>query len=442
MDVVETITQSVLNNQFVTGLSVTAAIGYIGYHLRELPGTIWYWVHRACVVTLRVRTPDQAFSWLELWLADQPYSSRAKSVMLKSYEDNNFRSCEDPQNIWALSPGDGFHWFFWRKRLVWLDRKTEKTEGPNGRRGRDEMITLATFGQSQKILRAIVEDAQAAMRKQNIVSVRLWRGWWAQVRGKSPRSLDTIILERGQKERIIADMERFLVSKSWYDKRGIPWRRGYLFSGLPGTGKTSLVMALAARLKRPICALNLGSVQDDDSLFSAIMDAPMDAIILIEDIDCADSAGKRAAPKPVPATTATKAGLPGLTIPDLDEEHKGITKAGLLNALDGVTTPDGRILIMTTNFPDKLDDALIRPGRADVHEKFNYLNGLEQAEMAELYYGNEPFMPLPWAIAPAELQQAFMLYPNEPIKAHEYLASSSTVEQKIVNLPVAGSNPA
>lgn len=403
--------ENILNNQIVTGLSATAIFGYVAYHLKETPSRIIQFVKKLCTVSISVHTSNPAFKWIELWLAQHPYSARARSVVLKSYDDNDDSgpAGHSDGSTWAFSPGMGFHWFVWNRRLMWIDRSSEPASKD---RKRDETLTIYTLGSSQKVLRNIVTEAFDMIQRRNMVTVRLWRGWWSDVRGKNPRHLDTIILEAGCKERILDDIARFLSSREWYERRGIPWRRGYLFSGPPGTGKTSLVMAVAAYFKRQVCVLNLGSVRDDDALFSAIMDAPLNAIIVIEDIDCANSSAKRVEDGKDPS----------------DDDHKGITKAGLLNALDGITTPDGRILIMTTNYPEKLDDALIRPGRADVHEHFKYLGPLEQTVMAGLYYDPGEFMPLSEAISPAVLQSAFMLFPDSPVEARNYLSDVAMQE--------------
>lgn len=421
----EKFVQPVLQNQIATGLSATAVMGFIFYELRSFPNYIKNLFERFFIVRLRVFNSDPAFTWLELWLAAHPYTSSAKSVMLKSYgHDGSFVSEDDNSKVeWALSPGLGLHWFWWRGRLIWLDRTKgdlpTPSEGVRRSTGIIETIEVFTFGRSQKILREIVAESHSIMLKKNIIAIKLWRGWWMAVRGKSPRALSTIVLAQGQQERIRADIDKFLASREWYSKRGIPWRRGYLLSGPPGTGKTSYVLALAAALKRPLCVLNLGSIHNDDSLFSAMMDAPFNAIILIEDIDCARASEKRAPASPEKGVPIAHTGAPKKSD---DDEESGITKAGLLNALDGVTTPDGRILIMTTNHPEMLDPALIRPGRADFHEVFDLLDEEGQSRMAELYYPKRAFKPIDWQrISPAHLQKAFMLFPNDAKAARQFL---------------------
>lgn len=87
-------------------------------------------------------------------------------------------------------------------------------------------------------------------------------------------------------QNLIDDIKHFTVSQEWYRKKGIPYRRGYLLHGPPGTGKTSFVQAIAGALNLNICYLNLsGNRFNDDMLNRALNIAPAHSIILLEDID-------------------------------------------------------------------------------------------------------------------------------------------------------------
>lgn len=142
------------------------------------------------------------------------------------------------------------------------------------------------------------------------------------------------------------DIQKFQNSEEWYQKRGIPYRRGYLLYGPPGTGKTSFTLAVAGALKLNICYLNLSSGRlDDDDLNDVLSSAPDNSIILLEDIDAIF----------VQRESVTQG------------HQRGVSFSGLLNALDGVRSQEGSILFMTTNHREKLDPALLRPGRCDVH---------------------------------------------------------------------------
>ena len=129
---------------------------------------------------------------------------------------------------------------------------------------------------------------------------------------------------------------------------GIPYRRGYLLYGHPGTGKSSFIQALAGALNYNICIINLSeSALTDDRLNHLLCHAPERSILLLEDIDAAFH-----------NTREKRVGY--------SQCH--VTFSGLLNALDGVAAAEERIIFMTTNHVERLDPALIRPGRVDVQK--------------------------------------------------------------------------
>ena len=122
----------------------------------------------------------------------------------------------------------------------------------------------------------------------------------------------------------------------------MPHRRGYLLHGPPGNGKTTLVTAVAGELGLSVAVLSLSNrALNDDGLRTLVNALPRGTILLMEDINCAFAHRKA------------------------DEAASGVTLSGLLNALDGVSSREGRILFMTTNHPDRLDPALVRPGRVN-----------------------------------------------------------------------------
>lgn len=148
----------------------------------------------------------------------------------------------------------------------------------------------------------------------------------------------------------------------------MPYRRGHLYYGPPGTGKTSLSFALAGKFRLAIHCMSLSDqTLTDDDLGLLFHRLPDPCIVLLEDIDATSFIRKRT------TVNSSNAG---------PEEGQGILLSGLLNAMDGVASPEGVVLIMTTNHPEKLDDALIRDGRVDLKVQF----GLPQKkELRDLF---------------------------------------------------------
>jgi hypothetical protein len=194
-----------------------------------------------------------------------------------------------------------------------------------------------------------------------------WGGWDRQD-DLEARTLDTVVLPEGQKERLIEDMSDFLSLRDVYMRYGIPYHRGYLFEGPPGTGKTSLAKGLATHFGLDIYYCPLGDIAEDTNLIQLIANVKAGSIVLFEDIDVLHVAQDREGN-------------------DDDSPGRSVSLSGLLNALDGVHTPSGLITIMTTNRVEVLDEALIRTGRADMKEHIGYLNDQQLQEIRRLFFG-------------------------------------------------------
>ena len=187
--------------------------------------------------------------------------------------------------------------------------------------------------------------------------------YWRNVGTRPARLLQSVICDDGIAQTAFTDMSDFLESATWYADRGIPYRRGYLLHGEPGTGKSSLVMALAGTLKMPVYQVSLSEQALTDSTFSLLLNAvDPNSIVLLEDVDAAfcDRASR---------------------------EGSNLSFSGILNAIDGVAASEARILFMTTNHVEKLDPALIRPGRVDVKFELTLATQPMISQMFRHFYG-------------------------------------------------------
>jgi chaperone BCS1 len=230
-----------------------------------------------------------------------------------------------------------------------------------------EKISVTCLGRSSHILKDLLQECRAEYldRIRNKITIFGHHGaQWKRERVKEARPLSTVILRECEKAPLVEDMKDFLDSRtrSWYARRSIPYRRGYLLYGPPGTGKSSFSLSVAGELGLDIYAVSIPTV-DDQSLKSLFEALPENCVVLLEDIDAVDSAHSRDSPADTPASGQ------GLTT-----AKKGVSLSGLLNVLDGVASQEDRILIMTTNHINALDAALIRPGRVDKTVRFQLVD--------------------------------------------------------------------
>lgn len=178
------------------------------------------------------------------------------------------------------------------------------------------------------------------------------------------------------KRAIIDDLDRFVRRKDYYRKVGKAWKRGYLLYGPPGTGKSSLVAAMANYLKFDIYDLELTSIYSNSELRRILVTTTNRSIIVVEDIDCSLEMHDRHQQQQ-------------LNYLDSDPTNKKLTLSGFLNFIDGLWSScgDERIIVFTTNFKDKLDPALLRPGRMDMHIHMSYCTPQGFNVLASNYLG-------------------------------------------------------
>lgn len=360
------------SNPIFAGLVGTMLMGSVLYVLRAAPVKLAHWLYDALTVTLVVNSDDGVFDWVNEWLSRHEYAKRARRLKLTTG-----RASVDE---WTLAPGFGLH-LIWERGPVLLER-TVNDKQPTSAYRINETFRITTLGRSQGRLRELIERANEVRRREDNLGLRVWQGgFWQSLPSRGKRPVDTVFLPEEQKSEILRDVAWFFGAREWYAARGLSHRRAHLYYGVPRTGKTTLVTAIASHFGRPIYIVNLSTVKNDNELLQAFLTVGVNAIILIEDIDCIGVSHKRVVELAPLKPNELKA-------PETIAE--GVTLSGLLNAIDGVTASEGRFLCMTTNHIEKLDPALIGEARVDKKFEIAPLTPRLVAQMAERFYPGRP----------------------------------------------------
>ncbi|CAK1365614.1 putative mitochondrial chaperone bcs1 [Cercospora beticola] len=411
------------------------------------------WFRKAFISSVYIDEQDDLFEMVMEWLAKNQRIGSRRSLTAKTQtgskaEDGSVDAADD-----ALDENGIFDYTKWSSRLpprfepyygqnyvfhngtIFFFKRSQKQSNQRVQvtfsgNTQDDQIQLDCIGRSTEPIKALLKAIKiwSLNRQRNVTTIRhptpkdraRYGGSWTKTSSRPSRPMETVILDPQQKSMIIRDMNEYLhpASPRWYATRGIPYRRGYLFHGPPGTGKTSLSFALGGIFGLDIYAISLQEpTLTEGDLLQLFNGLPRRCIVLLEDVDAAGllrdaQSGKDKIKDKKDDKKDKKDGKTGeeskekpkkdedYTLKDLARELKaistpargqgrqqpgnrqnndlgpnrqpatGISLSGLLNAIDGVASAEGRVLIMTTNHPEKLDAALVRPGRVDRRVEF------------------------------------------------------------------------
>ncbi|KAJ6243015.1 chaperone bcs1 [Anaeramoeba flamelloides] len=410
--------------------------GYLSAYVTRKVREKWDQLRRKFVTRVIVKSTNIIYTTLIEWLSLQPELQNTNNIRLVTNlvnENDFFLNEQNPYSIINKSEladnlydsndlgklervifalGDGSHSFHWGGKKIKLhySRSSETAQRrENSRRVQQiqhEKIRFEVWGEHKGFFKKMFQEVANLQEKMEQQSSTIYLmdqyadTWEKENTNTKPIKMDFVILKDGQSEKLLKDCREFLERKETYESLGIPFRRGYLFYGYPGCGKTTTVRALAGELGLPICIMSLSNKElNDDGLSVLLNRAPRPCIILFEDIDSCFVQRK----------------------PTKEGENKRVTFSGLLNALDGIGSQEGRMFFMTTNHVERLSPALVRAGRVDLKVEFNKANKDQVERLFLKFFQGHPKLAKQFAekipedkMSMALIQQHFMNYFERP----------------------------
>ena len=317
----------------------------------------------------------EAYLWLSHWVEKNLHHRRINSLLLRKHVDDDENSSkEGPQ--FRLIPEYGTYYMKYKKRLMVIEHHKDSQPNMTRMRPAHHIRLQIWLARDRDILLNILREAKVAYDETQPAMLQYFRtdqfGDWNE-EAIAPRALTSVYHPESLIEDLIGDVQTYLQSKKTYMDLGVPYRRGYLLSGPPGTGKSTLILAVATHFNMPIYAVPLrGAEMTGERLSHLLSNCRRPSLIALEDVDCLKVATSRKS-----------------------KSHEGLTMADLLNVIDGIGASEDRVLMMTSNHPETLDAALTRSGRVDRKFYIDYARDQElqsfHARVAR-YYAVQPWL--------------------------------------------------
>jgi chaperone BCS1 len=335
------------NQLLAAGLGLSGA-GIITFWIKDVPRSVYKFLKRELTTELIVTSSNLVFHNILKWIE-------------KNYGNKNFRKLKLTNGRWGYndnattSIGYGLHYVRYNGHFFLFDLVKETSNQTEQDR---ETLYITKLGRSRKVFDGFIKEIETLDLDFTKTKVYKMEDSWTYIKDQQKRSFDSIFIEKAKKDLLISSLIKFIDSEQWYIDNGIPYQLGILLYGAPGTGKTSLIKAIAGYLNYPIYYL---SPQDLDKIENAMSKISDKSILVIEDIDSNFVTHSRA-----------NGSLPKSN--SLIDKFASISLSEVLNSLDGMFSTHGRILVTTTNHIENLDAALIRPGRIDLKIEIGYVN--------------------------------------------------------------------
>jgi chaperone BCS1 len=436
------------SNPVVAGALGLWGAGLVTWALRSVPQRVFNFLYNQLTTTLSFHNVESYnyntynelhFQCFMKWFIEKGYGRWSRQLSMEGLIDNSMLYAA-PDGV-VIGMGFGSHFFFHKGRFFWVHKSRLESSGVNKEK---QQFVITMLGRSHERLKELVEEFRYRP-KSNEISVEYWqsREWGGRVYIQQ-RDLSTVILSKELKHELISTIDYFIQNEAWYRQRGMPYKLTYVFHGKPGTGKTSLIKAIASYYGRNIYSINLAQMSDA-SFAEAMSRVPKKSIVLVEDFDTNDTVKARAGLRFKLNENQGKnisgklSEVPAIG-PVETETHNpfdlfaGLTLSGVLNTLDGIVSLNDVIVFLTTNDLSNIDSALLRKGRVDYLIEIPYLQDEEIREYIHLMFPDAVIPDRTFhEIAGCDLQALFLEHKEDHetfIKAIPHVSSLAPLINK------------
>jgi len=355
-------------NAFLSGTLSLWVLTVVSYLCRHVPAKLWDFLKRSCTTSVTINNggweQEIVMQRMTAWLENRMTPTFTRTL---SYESK----VNDDGIGTALGMGFGVHLFFFKGRLFWL--RKQKLESSGSVLEKFE-LTIGTIGRSHDVFKDILNEFSPKPNANDLNIYELTNnGSWDKITVTPKRPIESVAISSEIKDDIISQITHFKNNPEWFYKRAIPYKLSYILYGMPGTGKTSFIKAIASHFDMNVCIVNINMVSDK-MLRTGFATTPKNSVIIIEDFDSSSITHDRGIEDYKQRQFQSLTSEEETEIIDDGNESGSsgnndtfsmLTLTGFLNALDGIVPMDDCILFMTTNDIENIDPAILRKGRVD-----------------------------------------------------------------------------